>query len=442
MTGRFTRIFAAALLMLATAAHAAPADEVKALLEQGKAADAWQLGRRHADLLGTPAFDLYFGIAAINAGKASEGVLALERFLFSAPDHAIARMELARGYFLLGEDARSREEFEALLARKPAPEVARVINEYLDALSARAARFSSSLAAWVELGGGHDGNVPSGVEDPNITLPVFGEITLADSAVKRSDRFLVASGGVRFSKPVTARVQAFAALSAEQRANREVDTFDQELFAGALGLNWQWSERGVVRATYSLTTQTIDHQKYRDSSAISIELGQQLGESTTGMLGFQTANFRHGGFNGVRDADYDALSLGFRHRPAVRWRPELDASFSVAREKALLADRQDLSRDLTGGRLGISCSPLPSWTFSLAGQWLRSDYQAPDPLLLETRRDRYTAAELGVNWTPGWQWARNASLRLELSHATNKSNLALYEYKRRAVTVKLRHDFK
>lgn len=419
-----------------------PVADMKALLEQGKAEAAWQVGRRNAEQLGTPAFDLWFGIAAINAGKASEGVLALERLLFASPDNDTARLELARGYFLLGEDARARDEFEFLLTRKPPPAVARTIAEYLDALAARAGRFKSVLNGYVELGGGHDSNVPYGVDDPNIVLPVFGEITLADSAIKASDRFYVAAGGIRFARPLSAKWQLFTSLSGEQRGNRSIDTFDQEIFSGSAGLNWQLSERSIVRFSYGLTTQTIDHRKYRDNAALGIEWGRQLSDATSGVLGWQRAQFRHGGFNAVRDADYDAVSLGLRWRGTARWRPELDLALTGAREKALLGDRQDLSRDMVGGRIGVAFTPAVNWTVSFAGNWLKSEYSQPDPLLLVTRDDRYRAADVALSWSPPMAWARDLTVRLEWSTATNSSNLPLYEYQRRAGTLKLRYDFK
>lgn len=426
----------------ASAMAADPEAEMKTLLEQGKAEAALQLGRRHVERLGTPQFDLWFGIAAINASKPSEGVLALERVLFAAPENDTARLELARGYFLLGEDARSREEFEYLLIRKPPPAVARTISEYLDALSAREGRFRSALSGYVELGGGHDSNVPYGVDDPNIVLPVFGEITLADSAIKASDRFYHAAGGIRFSRPLSTRWQLFASLSGEQRGNRSIDTFDQDIFSGSAGLNWKLSERSIARFSYGLTTQTIDHRKYRDNAAVSLEWGHQLSSSTSGVVGWQRAQFRHGGFNAVRDADYDAVSLGLRWRGTARWRPELDLSISAAREKALLGDRQDLSRDMVAGRLGVAIEPATNWTFSVAGNWLKSEYSQPDPLLLVTRDDRYRGVDVALAWTPPMAWARDLTLRLEWSAATNSSNLPLYEYRRRAGALKLRYDFK
>jgi hypothetical protein len=373
-------------------------------------------------------------------------VLALERFVLASrpddPSRDQARLELARGYYLLGEDARAREEFESLLLRKPPPQITRVIEEYLDAIAARATRFQSRFSWYAEFGGGHDSNVPSGVEDPNITLPIFGDITLSDSAVRKSDRFYVAGMGVRFSKPVLAKVQAFAAFAAEQRANRTVDTFDQDVVSGSAGLMWQISDRAMTRLTYGLTTQTIDHEKYRDSESLSGEFGFQLGQTTYAILGAQDAKFRYGGFNFVRDGDYRTATIGLKQRLPGAWRADIDLSISKGREDIAASDRQDLSRDLIGGRAGFSVAPLATWTFSVGATWLNSDYKAPDPLLGVTREDRYVSYDLGAVWTPPYAWAKNWTVRGEFLQSKNKSNLPLYEYKRRAATVKLRYDFK
>ena len=56
---------------------------------------------------GDPTFDYYYGAAAIDIGEANEGVYALERVLVSQPNNHAARLELARGYFILQEYTRS-----------------------------------------------------------------------------------------------------------------------------------------------------------------------------------------------------------------------------------------------------------------------------------------------------------------------------------------------
>src|SRR5262249_5546149 len=121
---------------------AAPADDIQALLEKGDATAAYELGRKNRDQLGSPAFDFYFGIAAVDTGHAGEGLLALERYVLSYPDNLSARLQLARGYFALGEDARARSEFESLRALNPEPQLASTIERFLDAIRLRESRYT------------------------------------------------------------------------------------------------------------------------------------------------------------------------------------------------------------------------------------------------------------------------------------------------------------
>src|SRR3954470_21710406 len=113
---------------------AAPADELKALVDQGKGVEAYALGKNHPNELGNPAFDFYFGVAAIDAGHAGEGVLALERYVANFPDNQAARLELARAYFVLGDNARAREEFDVVQKSNPPPNVQANIQRFMDAI--------------------------------------------------------------------------------------------------------------------------------------------------------------------------------------------------------------------------------------------------------------------------------------------------------------------
>src|SRR5687768_15014453 len=169
-------IWLLAALMSTGTSFAAPADEVKALLDKGNAAAAYALGKNHPDQLGNPQFDFYFGIAAIDAGHAGEGVLALERYILTFPDNQSARLQLARGYFALGEDARAREEFEALRKLTPPADVVTTIDRYLDQVRLRETRYLTSSGIYIEGGFGLDTNVNAGVSNPNIFLPNIGSV--------------------------------------------------------------------------------------------------------------------------------------------------------------------------------------------------------------------------------------------------------------------------
>ncbi|MFM8339277.1 MAG: tetratricopeptide repeat protein, partial [Fluviibacter sp.] len=121
-------------MLAAVPAYAGIPDQMKQMIEQKRAEDAYQLGLKHPELLGDVYFDYVFGTAAVDAGRPSVGVLALERVLLNNPNNNVARLELARAYFVLGEYQRSREEFEDVKKRNPPPGAVVTIDQYLEAI--------------------------------------------------------------------------------------------------------------------------------------------------------------------------------------------------------------------------------------------------------------------------------------------------------------------
>ena len=418
-------------------AFASPADEIKVLVEQGRHEEAYRMGQRARGETGRPVFDFYFGVAAINAGKASDGVLALERYLLNFPDNLVARLELARGYYLLGDDGRARDEFEAVLAGKPAADISRVVGEYLEALRARESRHKTNFGFSIELGAGNDSNVQSGVSDPNITLPIFGDITLTDSAVQRRDGFANLVLGARVSAPARRNMSVFAVGGVDLKEYREADIYNQNTFSASTGLN-ATSGKSVYRMTLGRTTQSLDNARYRDTWAAGADWGYQLHDKGVLTLGTQAAKFAYAGANAVRDADYVAFQAGYRHLFSGTWRTEFDVGLSAAREENNSSGHQDLSRDLLGGRFNVNVSPLPSWTFGAGVSYLKSNYLAEDPLLMVTRRDDFTTYELSATYAINPAW----SMRGEYMDSRNRSNLPLYAYKRRVGQLKIRFDFR
>ncbi len=423
--------------LVALPVTAAPADDVKQLLEQGKAEDAYRMALRTPGEAGKPAFDFHYGIAAVNAGKPSEGVLALERYLLNFPDSSVARLELARGYYLLGDDGRARDEFEATLAAKPPANVAKVVREYLAAIAARESRHKTTYSASVEIGGGHDSNVQSGVSDPNITLPIFGAVTLTDSAVAARDRFSNVVLAGRVNVPVRAHWTAFAQFGADLKQYREADTYNQNTFSAAGGFSVTQGT-GLYRLTLGKTRQTLDNSLYRDTLSVGADYGRQWGANGVFTLGTQIALFEYAGVNAIRNANYYSLQSGYRHLFTGDRRTELDFSLSVAREDNTTDGLKNLSRDLWGGRAGIGLSPFSAWNFGFGVTFLQSDYRAEDPLLLVTRRDKYAAFDFAATYTISQAW----SLRAEYTASRNQSNLPLYEYRRNIGQLKLRYDFR
>src|ERR1043166_4004857 len=138
VAGSALRSILLSLLILSShaglAADAAVA-RAKALLEAGKAQQAYELLETDADAnVNDVEYNYLLGIAALDAGKPGLAVFALERALTLNPQHAPARAELARAYLALGESDSARAELEEVKRLNPPPQVARTIGDVLSAI--------------------------------------------------------------------------------------------------------------------------------------------------------------------------------------------------------------------------------------------------------------------------------------------------------------------
>ena len=432
------RGFAACLLMMSfiSALHAAPADDIKILLERGNAAEAYSLGAAHPGLLGQPVFDFYFGIAAIDSGHAGEGVLALERYVINFPGNARARLELARGYFVLGEDARASEEFDRILKTDPPAATRANIERFMDAIRSRQSLYMATAGFFIEAGYGYDSNTNGGVSNAGINLPIFGNVVVNASGVKAGSGFSWLAAGGQASKPVAPGVAVFAGGQVDGKFNNANNQFDQQNLAASAGLTY-FRNKNLYRFTVSHSEITVDDNRFHNANGIAGEWHRQLDELQTVSPFAQYAQLRYAGFNTPRDADLYVLGLGYRKSFIGNWQPLFTASIDGGQEHDIRG-RPDLGRDLYGGRLALSLTPAPKWALSIGGTYQKSRYQGQDILLLTSRNDDYYALDV----TASYAYARNFSIRAELLISKNDSNISLYEYRRDVIALKARYDFK
>jgi tetratricopeptide (TPR) repeat protein len=423
-------------LAFAGALFAAPADDIKALLDKGDARSAYELGKKHPDQLGNPAFDFYFGVAAIDSGRAGEGVLALERYLANFPDNVQARAELARGYFVLGENARAREEFREVLKAKPPAAVVANIERYLDAIRARESAYRTTAGAFLELGLGYDSNINGGVSNANLSVPNLGQITVLPAGVKIGSSFAQATAGANIVHPVAPGVALFGSVGADVRTNNNHQEFDQGNLGAAGGVSYLL-ENDLLRASVSFNTLDVDHQTFRDVTAVTGEWTRQLDELQAVSAFLQYADLDYKGSNDPRDSNLYGIGGGYRRAFVGPGAPLLSLGASYAQENNR-RDRDDLARDIWSLRAAVSATPAPRWAVSAGATFQLSDYDAADPLFATTRRDRYYAAD----FTASYAFTRNFSVRGEVLLSRNDSNIALFEYQRDVAAIKVRYDFK
>ncbi len=431
-------LMVSALLCCATPLLAAPPDEVKALLDKGNAASAYALGKKHPEELGNPAFDFHFGVAAIDSGHAGEGVLALERYVVNFPGNNAARLELARGYFVMGDDQRAREEFNGVLGTKPPAAVVANIERFLDALRSRESTYRTTAGLFVEVGYGYDSNVNGGVSSANINLPIFGRVAVSPAGVKTNSNFSWLAVGGQVSHPVSPGFSVFAGgqLDGKFNSTSEAQPFDQGNIAVNGGVSY-FKDKNFYRLTASHASVSVDYQRFRDVNSLSGEWLHQIDELQTISPFVQTAQFKYTGDNRLRDADFNAVGIGYRKAFIDKWQPLLTLSVNTGKEHNT-EGRPDLGREMYGGRIALAITPIPKWALSVGTTFQKSSYSAQDALLATTRKDNYYAADAVASYA----YTRDLSLRAELLLSKNESNLELYTYRRDMLTFKLRYDLR
>ncbi|MFP5505115.1 MAG: tetratricopeptide repeat protein, partial [Gammaproteobacteria bacterium] len=200
---------------------------IEAQLQAGKPDAAWSLAQQHLDeRAGEPEFDFVAGLSALEAGHPQHAAMILERVLLVQPNHHRARLELARAYFLLGDYAAARLEFQAVQAVGPPPNVRTRVERFLAEIHRRESAARTRVTGYVELRPGWDSNVASATADGSIEIPAIGVVTLSDASRERSDRFLDKNAGLTVVRPLDKRRAVFADLAYRDRENVETQDFD------------------------------------------------------------------------------------------------------------------------------------------------------------------------------------------------------------------------
>lgn len=435
--GRLVRLARILALALPLAAAAAPLDDMRTLVESGQLEKAYALARQQPQLVGDVHFDFLYGLAAIGSGHVPEGILALERHLAAVPANDRARLELARGYFLIGEYARARSEFEFVLRYNPPAGVRENIARFMQAMDLRdGARLSSSSRLYAEIGGGHDTNVNGGTFRDEVVFPFTVAQIAGTPSHSAPDDFIQVSAGALQSMRVSSRMSVFAGVDLDHKQNAQLRDFDLSTLGANAGFSLV-SGAGLYRGTLALSRLIVGANPYRDTLQLGIEAGFNPSAELSTMAFGQYAEYRYMGADSVRDAH--AVTLGgmvtrnFADRPGA---PSLGVRFSVTQEDNLRL-RQDLSRIVPLVRLFASASPSESWRLAAGLTAYGQSFRAQDIAFGTTRSDTTIALDLTATYSIAPRW----TLRGEYLAQVNRSNQDLYDSRRQMLAIKSRYQY-
>ena len=437
--------------------------EADALIKAGRAADAYNLLEpKEADYSGELVFDYLLGIAALDSGKPDRATIAFERVLAVNPNFAGARLDLARAYFAMGSDDLAKNEFGIVLAQKPPEPTAAVIRKYLGAIDQRQQDKIQQVAGYLEMSMGHDDNITAATPD-NIggVAGILGMtkvdfITVAPSyqptgsSLHYAGMYTGISGGINFNRLVSEEngISIFAGADAKQRVYNNVapmNNLSLDLHAGVglakgdnsyrvTGTFGQYRQSGFIAGTNS----------FRDTTGLSAEWRRSFGayDQMIWSLGISRPRYLA---TPAQDTRQTLLSASWLHIFEGSTKPlvfaNLSRSIDRASQSVNAATGANMGRTNTGALAHFQFTPWDDTDFFLSGGLTVRQDDSPgarSPGLVDFyARDETQSLTLGLTTRPWEKWTIKGAVGL----TNNRSNLSLYQYRRRDSSVSLRRDF-
>ncbi|OGI44622.1 MAG: hypothetical protein A2150_07380 [Candidatus Muproteobacteria bacterium RBG_16_64_11] len=420
--------------------QASPAEiaRARALFDQGKAAEAYEiLAPLEATLAGDVNYDYLLGIAALDAGRPDKATLALERVLAVNPDFAGARLDFARAYFALGNYPRAKTEFEIVLKLSPPPAARTTIENYLSAIEQRAPIKRAGTSGYIGASIGYDTNANNATSESQIFIPLFGAtFSLSPTSLETSDAYLGLALGGQTSRALTPATSVYAAGDIKTRRHfdaSEFDTINADARAGiSLAQGADSYNLGLV-----LGRLYLDGRANRNLFGITAEWRHLLSaRNQLGVFGqYSQLRYQDPAIE-VNDVDQELIGLGWVHVLGDGGRSALFGSLYGGAEQETNG-RPDGDKRFGGLRLGAQMVTANKQTFSASFGVQPGKFSGENLAFLVKRKDILYDVNIGYTWHPAPHW----SLRPQLVHSRNDSNVPIYEYTRTDISLSVRRDF-
>jgi tetratricopeptide (TPR) repeat protein len=422
--------------LFGTCSHAADAfdlEQLKQLFNTYQRQQAYDYANRYlGEMEGDSNFDYLYGVAAIDSGHASQGVFALERVLMQFPDDHVARLELARGYFILEEYARSRQEFEKVLAINPPKGVRETTESFLEQIRLREARYRTTTGGFVALGLGSDSNVLSGPDNSSLTIFQVDE---SDAAQSDTYSELTASWGV--GHPFAPGWMATGNITASLHQNQELSAFDTTTSTVQAGVSRIYRD-SRYKAEVLWQQYQLDSEKYRTMSGLNLDWQTSFSEKSRLNTTLQYVALSYPTIE-TKNSRLSTLALTWTQTFAGTWNPTFFASLNLGQETPDEAPNAAVERDLLGYRLGGILAFTPKLLLQTAVGIQTSDYPTTTyPFLGDiSRSDDLITANVNLLWLINKDWR----LDTKVGYTKNDSNVEIYSYDRTTVGLEANYSF-
>ena len=350
--------------------------EAKALIDRGRFTDALSLLRPRLDVRPVDANTLFlYGLAAVGGAQQpgleddvreallDSAITAFHTMLISRPGLVRVRLELARAFYLKGEDDLARRHFEFVLAGNVPASVAANVRDFLNQIRARK-RWSFTLGAAIA----PDSNIGAGSDER--IIHIFGFPFRRDQEELTTSGVGVSVwGGAEYQVPVAERLRLRAGGSFSRR-EYEGSQFDQLFLATHLGPRWLIDRDTDASVLLSGRQNWLGTVKDHHALGGRVEVGHRVSRAVT----VQARASWHGRRYRTRTAlDGPVWDASLRGIWVVTSTVRANVSAGYARERPSSNSQRNRSRWLG---VGVSVNLPLGFTVGGGGEYRRANYES------------------------------------------------------------------
>ena len=346
-----------------------------------------------------------------------EAIAAFRAMLVADPGLARVRLELARAFFLKGEDRLARQHFERVLAGSPPPAVVYNVRRFLAEIRARrrwSLHFGFALAPDTNIGGSSDQRI----------ITIYG-LPFERDAEDLATSGIGASvwGGWAYQHPIGERFRARVGIDASVR-DYAGSRFDRVFLAAHAGPRWLVDRDTDASLLASARRHWSAGAPDHDALGSRLEGAHRL---TRRLTANARASWHERSYRTQTHLDGPAVDVSLGAAWVVTPTLRADAAAGWGRDRPEMERWRHERRWL---RLGATTALPKGFTVGASGELRLADYEGNwfPHTLGEPREDRTYSIRLSVhNRAIAW---KGFSPQLSLVHEVRDTNAQLYDYER------------
>jgi len=379
-------------------------------------------------------FNFLLGISALDSGRPSQAVLALERVLAHNPHNTLARAEIAKAYLALRETAAAKREFDEVASSELAPEVRVTVSRYLEIIAQIDKAPAKRWSAMIETQVGYDSNVNFGSSLDRWVLDDGQALTPLPSSRPHRSVFYDVTGQVQYTAPINGKTDWTIGSQLSQRNNASQHNSDLGSVEVSGGLA---RTEGPDRYSMGIQLQQLylDDRSFRRAAGLSGQWQRDVDSRTQVGLYAQLFNLNFPE-QGVRDARRAVLGGTVVRGLADKAKTVVIGNGYAGRESSR-HDVDELSFDLYGLRTALSRNLSGGWRGSAGASYERRSHKGPDGFFGVTREDKQLEFRIGAERAFG----PRLSIAPQLVFTRNSSTLAPSDFRRTQAVVAARYRF-